>query len=104
MTDDISNIETGSSCYVVNNSTTIYSYKNNTRTTYIQIGGKWFKNATQTYTNIPTNTVCWVYNDIKSLSSNSQFFPMYEFIALCLAIFVWYIVFKLISRLIKWKQ
>lgn len=104
MTDDTSNIETGSSCYVVNNATTIYSYKNNNRTTYVQIGGKWFKTATQTYTNIPTNTYCWSYNDIRSLSSNAEFLPLYEFIALCLAVFVWYIVFKLITRLVKWKQ
>lgn len=103
MKDDTSNIETGSSCYVVNNSTTIYSYKNNNRTTYIQIGGKWFKNAVQTYTTLPNNSVCWSYTDIESLNSNAELYPIFEFIALSLAFLVWYIIFKLISRLIKWK-
>ena len=103
MTDDFSNLETGSSCYVLNNATTIYSYKNNNRTTYIQLGGKWFKNATQTYTNLPNNTVCWSYSDITSLNSNAEFYPLFMMCAFMLAVFVWYIVFKLITRLIKWK-
>lgn len=103
MTDDFTNLETGASCYVLNNTTTIYSYKNNTRTTYIQIGGKWYKNAIQTYTNLPTNTVCWSYSDITELNTNAQFYPEFMFIALAIAIFVWYIVFKLITRLVKWK-
>lgn len=104
MKDDTSNIETGSSCYVVNNATTIYSYKGGTRKTYIQIGGKWFLSSQSTYYNIPDNSVCWAYNDITSLNSNAQFYPLFEFVALCLAVFVWYIVFKLITRLVKWKQ
>ncbi len=104
MTDDTSNIETGASCYVVNNATSIYSYKNGSRKTYVQIGGKWFLSAQTTYYSVPDNAVCWAYNDIRSLSSNAEFFPLYEFIALCLAVFVWYVVFKLITRLVKWKQ
>lgn len=104
MTDDTSNIERGASCYVVNNATSIYSYKNGSRKTYVQIGGKWFLSAQTNYYSVPDNAVCWSYNDISSLNSNAQFFPLYEFIALCLAVFVWYIVFKLITRLVKWKQ
>lgn len=103
MKDDFSNIETGASCYVLNNATTIYSYKNSTRTTYVQVGGKWYKNAVSTYTNIPNNTVCWSYSDITSLNSNAQFEPLYLMIAFCLAIFVWWFVFRLVSKLFRWR-
>lgn len=103
MKDDTSNIETGSSCYVVNNATTIYSYKGSIRKTYIQIGGKWFLSSQSNYYNIPDNSICWSYDDITSLNSNAEFLPIYDMIALTLAVFVWCIVFKLISRLIKWK-
>lgn len=86
MKDDFSEIETGASCYVLNNATSIYSYKNNIRTTYIQVGGKWYKQATTTYTNIPNNTYCWSYNDITSLNSNAAFEPLYLFIVLLIAV------------------
>lgn len=103
MTDDFTNLETGASCYVLSNTTTIYSYKNNTRTTYIQVGGKWFLSAQTTYYSVPDNAVCWSYSDITKLNTNAQFYPEFMFIALAIAVFVWYIVFKLISRLVKWK-
>ena len=88
MKDDFTNIETGASCYVLNNATSIYSYKNNTRTSYIQVGGKWYKHAATTYTNIPVNTFCWSYNDITSLNSNAAFEPLYLFIVLQIAVAV----------------
>lgn len=103
MTDDTSNIETGASCYVVNNATSIYSYKNGSRKTYIQIGGKWFLSAQSTYYSVPDNAVCWSYSDITSLNTHAEFYPQFMFIALAMAVFVWYIVFKLITRLVKWK-
>lgn len=103
MTDDTSNIPSGASCYVVNSATSIYVYRNNTRDTYTQIGGKWYRTATTSYTNVPTNSVCWSYSDIAAINSKAEFFPIYEFIAIILAVFVWFVVYKLISRLIKWK-
>lgn len=103
MKDDFTNIETGASCYVLNNATTIYSYKNNIRSSYVQVGGKWYKTAVQNYTNIPTNTLCWSYSDITSLNSNSVYYPIYSFIAIILAFSVWFICFKLLSRFARFK-
>lgn len=103
MKDDFTNLETGSSCYVLNSQTSIYSYKNNVRTTYIQVGGKWYKQATTNYNTLPVNTVCWSYNDITSLNSNAAFEPLYLMIAFCLAIFVWWFVFRLVSKLFRWR-
>ena len=102
MTDDFSNLETGSNCYVLNSATSIYSYKSNSRKTYT-LGGKWFHTATSTYTNIPTNTVCWSYSDITSLNSNADMYPIYMFIGFCLAVFVWFLFFWLFRRLFKWR-
>lgn len=103
MTDDFTNLETGASCYVLNNTTSIYAYKNNTRSTYYQVGGKWYKTAAQTYTSVPSNTVCWSYADITALNSNAQFYPIYAYIALVMSIFVWFVVFRLITRLVRWR-
>ena len=103
MTDDFTNLETGSSCYVLNNATSIYSYKGGTRKTYVQIGGKWFLSAQTTYYSVPDNAVCWSYSDISALNSNAEFYPLFMMCAFMLAVFVWYVVFKLITRLIKWK-
>lgn len=103
MTDDFTNLETGASCYVLSNASTIYAYKNNTRTTYYQVGGKWYKAAAQTYTSVPSNTVCWTYSDITALNSNAEYYPIFAFMALILAIFVWFFVFRIFSRLIRWR-
>ena len=104
MKDDFSELETNASCYTLNSTTSIYSYRNNIRSTYTQVGGKWYKTAAQNYTNLPTNIVCFSYNDITSLNSNAEYFPIFEFIAFSLAVFVWVVVYKLISRLIKWRS
>lgn len=104
MTDDFSNLETGASCYAISNQTTIYSYKTNVRTTYIQIGGKWYKTSTQSYTSIPTSTTCVPYSDLTKINSNAAYYPIYIVIALSLAVFVWYVVFSLLGRLIKWRS
>lgn len=103
MTDDISEIETGASCYVLNNATTIYSYKSNTRKTYIQIGGKWYQNAQTTYTNIPSGTYCVNYSFLQELNSKAEYFPIYEFIALVMAVFVWFMVWFLLRKVVKWR-
>lgn len=103
MTDDFTNIETGASCYVLNNATSIYVYKGGTRSSYSQVGGKWYKTAAQAYSTIPTNTVCWSYSDITSLNSNAAYYPIFVFIAFTLAIFVWYFCFKLVSKMFRWR-
>lgn len=103
MTDDISEIPSNASCYTVNSQSSIYSYRGGTRDTFTQIGGKWYKTATSSYTNIPNNAVCWSYSDIAAINSNSVYLPIYEFIALTLAVFVWFFVFKLVSKFIRWK-
>lgn len=103
MTDDFSQLVTGASCYALSSTTSIYAYKNNIRTSYSQIGGKWYKTAESTYNTIPINTVCYSYGDITKINSNAEYLPIFEFIAIILAVFVWYFVFRLISRLIRWR-
>lgn len=103
MTDDFSNLVTGASCYAISNQTTIYSYKANIRTSYVQIGGKWFKQAEQVYQNVPASTTCYSYADITKINSNAPYYPIYQFLALVLAVFVWFFVFRLYSRLIRWR-
>lgn len=103
MTDDFSQLETGASCYVLNSATNIYSYKSGVRSTYYQIGGKWFKTAQSSYSSVPSSSICFSYADITSLNSNAQFLPFYEFIALCLAVFVWWLVWAIFRRLLRWR-
>ena len=104
MTDDFSNLETGASCYAISNSSTIYSYKASTRTSYIQVGGKWYKGSTSSYYNIPDSTICYSYSDITKINSNAAFYPQYMIFAFALAVFVWLVVFKLLGRLVKWRS
>lgn len=103
MTDDFSELVKGANCYAISSTTSIYAYKNNTRTTYSQIGGKWFKTSENAYSSVPNNTVCYSYGDITKINSKAEYFPIYEFIALVLAVFVWFFVFRLFSRLIRWR-
>lgn len=103
MTDDFSELPTNATCYTLNSATSIYVYRSNIRDTYTQVGGKWYKTATTNYTNIPTNTICWNYSDITAINSKAEYFPIYEFIAVLLALFVWFFVYKLIARLFKWR-
>lgn len=103
MKDDFTNLETGSSCYVLNSATSIYSYKGGIRKTYSQVGGKWYLSAQSNYYNIPDNAVCWSYSDITLLNSNSVYYPIYTFIAFILAFSVWYICFRLLSRFVRFR-
>lgn len=80
MTDDFSNVG-AASCYSLNSPTSIYAYSNNVRTTYFQIGGKWYRGSSQNYTSIPTGTYC--YNSL-DFNSNSVFEPFLYFISFCL--------------------
>lgn len=104
MTDDFSNLETGASCYAISNPTTIYAYKASTRTSYIQVGGKWYKGSTSSYNYIPDSYTCYSYSDITKINSNAAFYPQYMIFAFALAVFVWLVVFKFLGRLVKWRS
>ena len=81
----------------------MYNYSNNVRRTYTQIGGKWYYTAYQTYNTLPTNAVCVNLSEYL-LSSNSQFEPIYMFMALTVAIFVIVsCLFVMLGRFIKWR-
>lgn len=86
--DDISQIETGASCYTISNATTLYSYKNYNRYTYTQIGGKWYKTAQSAYNTIPSNIYCVDYSVIEGLSSKAEFIPIYATYALLISGFI----------------
>lgn len=103
MTDNFDELETGASCYVLNNATTIYSYKNGVRKTYIQVGGKWHHSTQSNYYDVPSGSVCYSYSDITKLNSNAVFEPFLIGLSFCLAVFVWWAVFSLFSRLVRWK-
>lgn len=103
MTDDFTDLPDNAQCYVVNSATSIYVYRNNTRDTYTQIGGKWYQTAQSSYISVPSSSVCWSYTDITAINSKAEFAPIYEFIALVMAIGVWFFVYRLMSRLIKWR-
>lgn len=96
MVDDFSELINNASCYVINNSSSIYAYRNNIRSNYTQIGGKWFKTSEQTYTNLPTNSVCYSYTDITGIKSFAVYEPILSFISFCLVGLVIYLFFKLI--------
>lgn len=96
--DDISNIETGASCYVLNSATSIYSYKGNTRKTYSEIGGKWYLSAESAYNAIPGNAVCWSYTSLEQLSHYAYVEPIYYSFALIFSLFVLIFSFQLLFR------
>lgn len=103
MTDNFDDLETGASCYVLNSASSIYAYKNGIRSSYVQLGGKWYKTAQNDYYSVPTSSTCYSYSDISAISSKAEYAPIFELIALILAVFVWWFVFKIISRLFRWR-
>lgn len=94
MIDDFSDVS-NSSCYALGSPTTLYAYLNGTRTTYYQIGGKWYRANSQTYTTIPSNTYCYSSLDF---SSNSQYEPIFYFISFCLVAVAVYSFFYVIRK------
>lgn len=88
MKDDISEIITDAECYTINNATSIYAYKNNTRETYTQIGGKWKKSGQSSYNYFPSGSYCVAYSEIEDLNSYAMYEPLYVFNSLILACFV----------------
>lgn len=101
MTDDFADLPTSAQCYTITSPTSIYVYGNNTRDTYTKMGAKWLKTATSSYNNIPVNTVCISYNDIKSINSNVEFYPIYYTIGFILAIFAFRFIWKIIRPVFK---
>lgn len=101
MTDDFSELPNNATCYVVSNSTSIYTYRYNVRDTYTKMGAKWYKTATQNYTNLPTNSVCFAYSDIVQINSHVEFYPIYYTIGFLLAVFAFRFIWRVIRPLFK---
>lgn len=97
MSDDVSAIPT-TGCNVLSSPTTLYNYSSSTRRTYIQVGGKWIYTSQSSYSTVPSGAQCI---DIDVLSSRSEFYPIFIFIAFILAIFVWFVVWKLIRPILR---
>lgn len=100
MADDVSNIPS-TGCSVLNNSTSIYNYTNGVRTSYAQVGGKWYEQTQSSYINIPTGAHCLTSDELSSLNTNAAFFPIFEIIAFVLAFFVFWLVFRLCKPLLR---
>lgn len=96
MKDDVSAIPSDA-CNVVNSQTVIYSYRNNLRTTYTQIGGKWIETARSSYNTLPVNAVCV---DVSQLNSNAVFEPFLYFVSFGLFLVSAYLFFSVVKRLI----
>lgn len=96
--DDVSEIETGADCYVLNNATSIYSYKSGSRKTYNEIGGKWYLSAQSSYNYLPSNVLCWSYSDITELSHFGYMEPVYISFSLIFAVFILIFSFMLLFR------
>lgn len=103
MVDDTSQVVQNAECYTINSATSLYSYSNRVRSTYTQIGGKWYKSAESTYITIPTGAYCVDFDTVATLSSNSQYYPIYLMIAFMLAVFTWFFAWSLFRRLFRWR-
>lgn len=101
MKDDFTNIPNNAQCYTLNNASSISAYLNSTRDTYTQVGGKWYKSATSDYYTVPDHAICWSYNDITSLNSNAQFYPIFYTIGFLLAIFAFRFIWRIVRPLFK---
>ena len=101
MTDDFSELPNNATCYTINSTTSIYTYRNNVRDTYTKMGDKWLKTATQNYTNLPSNSVCFSYSDITAINSNAEFYPIYYTIGFLMAVFAFRFIWRVIRPLFK---
>ena len=101
MTDDFSELPTNASCYSISSATSIYTYRNNTRDTYTKLGAKWYKTASQTYTNLPSSSVCFSYSDITQINSNAEFYPLYYTIGFLLAVFAFRFIWRIIRPIFR---
>lgn len=97
MSDDVSAIPT-SGCNVLNSPTTLYNYSNNSRKTFVQVGGKWIYTSQSSYSSLPSGYQCI---DINDLNSRAEFYPLFIFIAFILSVFVWVVVWKLIKPILR---
>ena len=103
MKDDFSELETGADCYVISNATSIYSYKNGVRSSYIQISGKWIKTSQSPYYNLPDNYICHTYSSITEITSYSYMLPFYYLIGVFLSFLVLFFVWFIVKRMFKWR-
>ena len=94
MVDDFSDVS-NANCYSLASPTSIYAYGNGVRTTFYQIGGKWYRGNSQNYTNIPNGTYCYTTLDF---SSHSEFEPIYHFIAFALVLVAFFAFFYVLRR------
>ena len=101
MHDDISDIITTAQCYAFSGATTLYSYSNSTRTTYTQIGGKWYKTATSNYNTIPSGSQCYTYAELEAINSKAEYAPIYEFIAFSLVCVCFWLFLKFVYRIFR---
>lgn len=80
MKDDFSDVS-NATCYSLASPTSIYAYGNGVRTTFYQIGGKWYRGNSQNYTNVPSGTYCYTSLDF---NSNAVYEPFLYFVSFCL--------------------
>lgn len=99
MTDDFSTVPSGG-CNAFASDSSLYHYSGGIRQTFYNFGGKWVKVSEQTYNTIPSNYICV---DLSGISSNSQWYPLYEFIALFLVILCIGLFWYVLRRLLIWK-
>lgn len=97
MNDDVSAIPS-SGCNVLSSNQLIYNYNNGVRQTFINVGGKWIKSAETTYSYSPSGYECI---DVGDLSSSADLYPIYIVIAFILAVFVWWLVWRLIKPILR---
>lgn len=93
MTDDFTNVG-AATCYALNSSTSFYAYSSGTRTTYYQIGGKWYRGNSQVYNNIPTGTYCYSSLDFNSNAVFEPFLYFVSFCLVCVAVFGFFYVLR----------
>lgn len=97
--DDVSEIPS-TGCNTLYSNSILYNYSNGIRKTYINVGGKWYFTASSNYYNIPDSVNCI---DVSDLSTNSSMVPVFYFIALFLALVVWFLWWSVFRRLFKWR-
>ena len=103
MTDDTSDIISNASCYNLSSSDLLYAYRGQNRYTYIRKGQKWYYTASTTYNSLPSGVQCLSYSTVSEFNSYPEFYPIYAFIGLELAIIVCLLVKGLVSPMIRWR-
>lgn len=96
---DISDLQDNGSCYTIGtNAIYVYTNNNRTRTEYHIFNNKVTKYYTQNYNyNYDINGYhCYSYNDISNLPTQVDWIaPVYYCMAVCIALFLLYIPYKI---------